>query len=112
MNFKYEVVPMFYFICGMMEHNEKFCHIVFDTSLENIEKPYKIWMKAERQRRTHAMGSKWLRQGNQVSRTNTVVEMKDGVANRGGQIGACDKSNPLISGRVVIVENNSLKGGG
>lgn len=63
-NFRYEEVPTFCFICGMMGHNENFCDKIFDTPLESIEKPYGIWMKAEPRRRNHTIGSKWLRQGN------------------------------------------------
>lgn len=61
MNFKYEDVPTFYFICGLMGHNEKFYHKIFDTPLEKKEKPYVIWMKAEPRWRNHTIGSKWLR---------------------------------------------------
>lgn len=29
--FKYENVPMFCFICGIIGHSEKFCNTLFDT---------------------------------------------------------------------------------
>ncbi|KAL8104293.1 hypothetical protein AgCh_028496 [Apium graveolens] len=62
-NFRYEGVPTFCFICGMIGHGEKFCEKIFDTPLEEIEKPYGVWMRAEPRRRNHTMGAKWLRQG-------------------------------------------------
>lgn len=38
--FKYENVPTFCFICGLLGHSEKFCNKLFDTPEEDIVKPY------------------------------------------------------------------------
>lgn len=46
-NFKYEAILTFCFICGMIGHSEKFYERIFGTPLEMIEKPYGIWMRAE-----------------------------------------------------------------
>lgn len=62
-NFKYERMPTFCFICGMIGHAERFCERLFDTPLEKIEKPYGPWMRAEPRRKMHTMGAKWLRPG-------------------------------------------------
>ncbi|KAK1383264.1 hypothetical protein POM88_020999 [Heracleum sosnowskyi] len=43
--------------------SEKFCDKLFDTPLEQLEKPYGVWMRADSRRKTHTIGSKWLRQG-------------------------------------------------
>lgn len=59
-NFRYEGVPTFCFIYGMIGHGEKFCEKMFDATMEEIEKPYGVWMKAEPRCRTHTMGAKWL----------------------------------------------------
>lgn len=63
-NFRYEGVPTFCFICGLIGHNEKYCERLFDTPMEKIEKPYGAWMKAKPRRRNYSEGSRWLRQGN------------------------------------------------
>lgn len=111
-NFKYEAVPTFCFICGLMGHNKKFCHKIFDTPLEMIKKPYGIWMKAEPRRRNHSIGSKWLRQSNHFPGTNSVGDMAAGLESSGGMIGDRDKSNPLNQGgEIVTVGDNSMKGG-
>lgn len=111
-NFKYETVPTFCFIYGFMGHNEKFCHKIFDTPLETIEKKYGIFMKTEPRRRNHTIGSKWLRQSNHFPGTNSVGDTTAGLGSSGGVIGKRDKSNPLNrGGEIVTVGDNSMKGG-
>lgn len=73
-NFKYEGVPTFCFICGMISHSEKFCERIFDTPLDKIEKPYGVWMKAEPRRRYQTIGSKWLRQGRRIPTSTPMNE--------------------------------------
>ncbi|KAL8093146.1 hypothetical protein AgCh_035147 [Apium graveolens] len=48
---------------GVRRQGEKFCEKIFDTPLEEIEKPYGVWMRDEPRRCNHTMGAKWLRQG-------------------------------------------------
>lgn len=40
--FKYENVPTFYFICGLLGHEEKFCSQLFEKSESEITKPYGV----------------------------------------------------------------------
>lgn len=60
-NFKYERVPTFCFICGVIGHSEKFCHKLFDEPLETIAKPYGLFMKAPERRNNRQIGARWLR---------------------------------------------------
>uniref|UniRef100_A0A803QNA4 Uncharacterized protein n=1 Tax=Cannabis sativa TaxID=3483 RepID=A0A803QNA4_CANSA len=62
-NFKYEFIPTFCFICGIIGHSERFCSRLYETPLELIEKPYGIWMKAEPQRKNKLIRARWLRTG-------------------------------------------------
>lgn len=62
-NFQYEAIPTFCFICGMIGHGERFCDKVFDMQVEKIEKPYGPWLRADSRKKVHTMGSKWLRSG-------------------------------------------------
>lgn len=61
--FKYEGLTTFCFICGRLGHSERFCDTLFDTALQLVEKPYGPGMKASPRGRTHTAGSRWLRQG-------------------------------------------------
>lgn len=73
-NFKYENIPTFCFICGLIGHSDKFCEKLFDTPAEKIVKPYGPFMKAEQRRRNHTIGSKWLRMG---GGTRTAAEEEE-----------------------------------
>ncbi|XP_062089189.1 uncharacterized protein LOC133795749 [Humulus lupulus] len=59
--FKYERVPTFCFICGIVGHSEKFCHQFFDAPEETLSKPYGLFMKAPDRRPNKQIGAKWLR---------------------------------------------------
>lgn len=72
-NFKYEGVPIFCFICELIGHNEKFCGRLFDTPLDQIERPYGAWMRAEPRRNSDCtIGAKWLRQSGSSFSTETM----------------------------------------
>ncbi|KAM6592919.1 hypothetical protein CsatA_000622 [Cannabis sativa] len=61
--FKYEDLPTFCFICGVLGHTKKFCERLFDTPKEMIKKNYDLELKAAPRRRNYADGSRWLRSG-------------------------------------------------
>uniref|UniRef100_A0A803PEU0 CCHC-type domain-containing protein n=1 Tax=Cannabis sativa TaxID=3483 RepID=A0A803PEU0_CANSA len=64
--FKYEYIPTFCFICGIIGHSEKFCPTLFDTPAEKIVKPYGVWMRAQPRRKNNLVGCQWLRDGNET----------------------------------------------
>lgn len=87
-NFKYEGLPTFCFICGMVGHGEKFCEKLFNTPLEQLEKPYGQWMRAEPRRRNYTMGSKWLKSGGSTPASSTV-------AGKGAKVVAVNDAVPI-----------------
>ncbi|XP_060961727.1 uncharacterized protein LOC133031948 [Cannabis sativa] len=62
-NFKYEYVPTFCFICGILGHSENFCSQLYDTPPELIKKPYSKEMRAPSRRQNFLTASPWLRTG-------------------------------------------------
>ena len=44
-NFKYEQVPKICFIYGVISYSKKFCAKLFETPLEEIERPYGVFMR-------------------------------------------------------------------
>ncbi|XP_030489697.2 uncharacterized protein LOC115706250 [Cannabis sativa] len=61
--FKYEDLPTFCFICGVLGHSERFCDRLFDTPYDQLDKPYGLEMKAPPRRRNYAAGARWLKPG-------------------------------------------------
>lgn len=44
--FKYERLPNFCFLCGLIGHTEHFCHLLFEGANEENERPYGSWLRA------------------------------------------------------------------
>lgn len=59
-NFKYENIPTFCFICGIVGHFEKFCSKLFEMPENDIVKPYSPWMRAPFRNKVKPIGAKWL----------------------------------------------------
>lgn len=106
--FKYEGVPTFCFICGLIGHSEKFCARIFDIPIETIEKSYGSWMRAEPKRRNHTIGTKWLRQGSSFPAEVQAAEGGDVGGDGGAVIAKESDHNSMISGEAV----GALKGNG
>lgn len=62
-NFKYENVPSFCFICGIIGHSDKYCGQLFEKPEQEIVKPYGTWMRALFKKQVKPVGAKWLRNG-------------------------------------------------
>ncbi|XP_017217178.1 uncharacterized protein LOC108194750 [Daucus carota subsp. sativus] len=87
--FRYENVPTFCFICGLLGHSEKFCNQLFEKLENEIVKPYGIWMRAPLKRQTKLIGAKWLCNGGEdfqayadageSSKQQNPVKLADGV---------------------------------
>ncbi|KAF4402784.1 hypothetical protein G4B88_010236 [Cannabis sativa] len=62
-NFKYEKLPTFCFICGIIGHAERFCPRLFEKPLHLHDKPYGLELRAPNQRRQSSFWAQWLRSG-------------------------------------------------
>lgn len=81
-NFKYENVPNFCFICGLLGHSEKFCSKLFDTPEQELTKPYGVWMRAPLRRQTKLIGERWLRYGEDDAGWNPAAAQGSGSSYR------------------------------
>lgn len=60
-NFKYENIPTFCFICDVVGHSEKFCSKLFELNDEEVVKPYGAFMRAPFRGHVKPIGAKWLK---------------------------------------------------
>lgn len=59
-SFKYENIPTFCFICGILGHSEKFCSQLFGTPKKEIVRPYGGFLRAPFKKHVKPIGAKWL----------------------------------------------------
>lgn len=63
-NFKYERISTFCFVCGLLGHSERDCGIVYDNPEKEIERAYGVWLRAPtKNAKNQNIGAKWLRNG-------------------------------------------------
>lgn len=126
-NFKYERIPTFCFICGVIGHSEKFCHKLFDEPLDTIVKPYGLFMKAPDRRNNKQIGARWLKDnmaqplagnfganetGSDDRRMqNSDPRITDTVMIDGGNQGGVDGGTGGNKGKSVIMSEKSGESG-
>lgn len=124
MDFKYEKLPNFCFLCGIIGHTERYCHRMFEGATDETERLLGTWLK-ETGKRSPAGGSNpWLisdqpstksaqRTNGQVMGTESsgypgnfrVVGGRSGAEDVGGK----DKSNVSQKERNMGLGKNSLE---
>ncbi|KAL9440546.1 hypothetical protein AB3S75_019254 [Citrus x aurantiifolia] len=60
-DFKYERLNVFCFICDLLGHTEHNCPTLYDSMESNAVRPYGTWMKAPPRRGMMNSGERWLR---------------------------------------------------
>lgn len=60
-NFKYERLNTFCFVCGKIGHSERDCHVVYANPGKEIERVYGTWLRAPNRNTKVSTGSRWLR---------------------------------------------------
>lgn len=103
-SFKYENIPTFCFICGILGHSEKFCSQLFVTPEQEIIKPYGAWMRAPFRRQVKQIGAQWLRNGVDDLGPNSKFE---NPINQGREdyLNQDPKSMPQSQGPVIRRDN-------
>lgn len=62
-NFKYERLATFCFVCGLLGHSERDCSIVYANPGKEIDKAYGTWLRAPGRNTKVNIGARWLRNG-------------------------------------------------
>ncbi|XP_073030797.1 uncharacterized protein At4g02000-like [Primulina eburnea] len=57
-NFKYERLTQFCFICGLLGHMDRFCDKLFNTPEADIKKEWGTWLRAPTRKTTNIEGSR------------------------------------------------------
>ncbi|XP_031091105.1 uncharacterized protein LOC115996104 [Ipomoea triloba] len=60
LDFKYERLPSFCFLCGLLGHTDRFCSRNFEEGGVVGEKPYGVWLRAGGRRTMAMAGQRWL----------------------------------------------------
>ncbi|XP_074341908.1 uncharacterized protein LOC141679304 [Apium graveolens] len=62
-NFKYERLSTFCFVCGILGHGERDCNVVYANAGKVVDKAYGTWLRAPGRAVKNNTGAKWLRNG-------------------------------------------------
>lgn len=61
LNFKYEKLGTFCFVCGIIGHAERDCNVVYAHPEKIVEKAYGTWLRAPNKNMRNNTGARWLR---------------------------------------------------
>lgn len=62
-NFKYERLSTFCFVCGKIGHSERDCNVVYANPGKELARSYGTWLRAPNKNTKTDMASRWLRNG-------------------------------------------------
>lgn len=101
-NFKYERLSTFCFVCGISGHAEKDCAVVYANPDKEIEKAYGPWLRAQTRNAQMNSGAIWLR-------NSTVPATEQGSGER---FRAEETSEADITGKFVNIDGIISEKGG
>lgn len=63
-NFKYERLGSFCFVCGKIGHSDRDCNVVYANPDKPVERAYGVWLRAPNRSNKIGAGARWLRNNN------------------------------------------------
>lgn len=105
-DFKYERLANFCFLCGVIGHTEKFCHLLFDGVDEETERPFGSWLRASGRRPALNVGGQWL-----ITDVNQKERTKPDCPGEGERVGSVSSTEIRyeVHGRQNTLEASAQK---
>ncbi|KAL8127393.1 hypothetical protein AgCh_014346 [Apium graveolens] len=95
-NFKYERLSTFCFVCGILGHSERDCVVTYANPDKVIDKAYGVWLRAPMgNMKNQNIGSRWLRNGD---------DMSQGWTSRGDKIKGTDDGHGGVTEATRFIE--------
>ncbi|XP_019168528.1 PREDICTED: uncharacterized protein LOC109164448 [Ipomoea nil] len=90
-DFRYERLPTFCFLCGMIGHGDKWCRLALDRTVLSAEKLYGAWLRASARRGAPTQNQCWIPSQSTAERRNWKSPVMGdshggGIGNQGEQI--------------------------
>ncbi|KAM6581024.1 hypothetical protein CsatA_004798 [Cannabis sativa] len=98
-NFKYEHLPTFCFVCGIIGHAEHLCPKRFEQTIAETAKPYGIGLRAVMKKKNYLIGAQWLRTGREEE---TAME--------GGAIGQTSSGGQGVNASKIMEVDGEISG--
>lgn len=121
-NFKYERLSTFCFVCGIIGHTERECNVVYANPGKEVERAYGVWLRAPNRGVKNNSGSRWLRNGEGVTNwsgnggssnsqaTETTGSTDAGILARFQEIEGVVRERWNDRGAVTVIAKNQRKG--
>ncbi|XP_057779545.1 uncharacterized protein LOC130998128 [Salvia miltiorrhiza] len=99
-NFKYERLNIFCFLCGRLGHSESFCELIFDPKMKESDREWGVWLKAADRRGLTLAGDKWIR-------GDESVIPKDPIPPQSNKLVLRDTTNEYSDHDTMMIDNPS-----
>lgn len=105
-DFRYERLPTFCFLCGIIGHGDRFCPKIVQGVDVQTEKPFGAWLRASSRRNAPTAGQRWVA-------PELDSERKDWRAPGLGPTGMMNTENngtpvnPNTDGQLALINNNA-----
>lgn len=120
-NFKYERLSTFCFVCGTLGHSERDCNLVYANLEKDIVRAYGAWLRAPtKNTQSQNLGTKWLRKSGEGSKLwegsgmqmgqTTTVQGRDQAEAQSMEVERNISDNVGENGGIRVVARNQEDG--